>query len=144
MIKKDKKAPKYHDTWNRDTKQVERKPGSGITWDGKSLKVLAVTAIAGLGLAIGNEVIDTPPEHYEGKVVAKNYDDPDTWTDHGLIGPIGMNTTRHDPEHRQIQVELNDSDMAYTIEVNEKQFDKLDIGDSVHVDKDIITPENNG
>lgn len=147
MFNKKKQEPKYHDTWNRYTKQVERKPGRGIDVDEKFLKFLAVTAIASIGLAIGSEVIDGPPDHYEATITGKYYDDPDIESHPFSTGKtIGVRHT-HDDAHWNIEVETHDNedntDETYTVEVKEKQFDKLAVGDKVHVDNDVITLENN-
>lgn len=127
-------------------KQAELEAGRGIAVDGKFLKVLAATAVAGVGLAVGSEMINTPPDHYDGKVVAKNYDDPDTT--HGIMsnGRSTVPYVIHDGPHWNITVKSNDNEDSeyknYTVEINKEQYQKLTVGEKVHVDDGVISRNN--
>lgn len=101
-----------------------------------------------IALGIGSEVANRPPKHYDGTVTAKSYDDPDTYTTFVSTGKTTVPMTTYDDEHWNLKVKTRDDEdgsyKTYNVEVKQKQYDKIAVGDHVHVDDGVVSSENNG
>lgn len=135
----------------RGTRSYRRHYSSGDVID-KTLEWgtygFVATVIGGLGISLAHDLMNQPPDHYDGVITGKSYDDPDTT--HGVMSN-GRTTTpyvRHDGPHWNITVKTNDNEDSeyknYIVEIDKEQYQKLTIGEKVHVDNDIVTPDTIG